>query len=108
MKILIRNFGPIAEVEFDLDKDLHLIYGKNAIGKSYAIYCLYCLLKHLKAWDRYAYSDNSLLIYSQNRPPLDFGAAFNLKEIRARRPKDLDLTDTFKCLVVDEIRSNLL
>ncbi len=47
MEIEIKNFGPIDHIKFDLDKDLHLIYGQNAIGKSYATYCLYCLLKNV-------------------------------------------------------------
>lgn len=49
MKIDIKNFGPISDLSFDLDKDLHLIYGENAIGKSYGAYCIYCLLKNFKA-----------------------------------------------------------
>lgn len=48
MEIEIKNFGPIDSLKFDLDKDLHLIYGQNAIGKSYATYCIYCLLKNIK------------------------------------------------------------
>ncbi len=108
VKVLIRNFGPIGEVEFDLDKDLHLIYGKNAIGKSYATYCLYCLLKHLRGWDRYLYSDKSLVLFSRIRPAVDFGALFNLKEIRSRKPSDYDITETFKTLIADEIRAGLL
>lgn len=51
MNIEIKSFGPIEHLKFDLEKDLHMIYGKNAIGKSYAIYCLYCLLKHIKGKD---------------------------------------------------------
>jgi len=47
MKIVIKNFGPIDSIELELTKDLHLIYGENAIGKSYATYCVYCLLKNL-------------------------------------------------------------
>jgi len=47
MKIAIKNFGPIDSIELELTKDLHLIYGENAIGKSYATYCVYCLLKNL-------------------------------------------------------------
>lgn len=45
MKIEIKNLGPISKFNFDVDKDLHLIYGKNSVGKSYAIYCVYILLK---------------------------------------------------------------
>ncbi len=45
MKISIKNFGPIDHFEFDLEKDLHVIYGENNIGKSWAIEGLYLLLK---------------------------------------------------------------
>lgn len=45
MKISIKNFGPIDHFEFDLEKDLHVIYGENNIGKSWAIGGLYLLLK---------------------------------------------------------------
>ncbi|OYX16547.1 MAG: hypothetical protein B7Z16_11285, partial [Algoriphagus sp. 32-45-6] len=48
MKIEIKNFGPIENLTFDLKKDLHLIFGENAIGKSYATYSLYCLIKNIK------------------------------------------------------------
>ena len=48
MEIEIKNFGPIDSLKVDLNKDLHLIYGQNAIGKSYATYCIYCLLKNIK------------------------------------------------------------
>jgi predicted ATP-dependent endonuclease of OLD family len=48
MQIEIKNFGPIDHIKVDLNKDLHLIFGKNAIGKSYTTYCIYCLLKNIK------------------------------------------------------------
>lgn len=48
MKIELRNFGPIYKFKFDLDKDLHVIYGENNIGKSYAIGVVYLILKNLK------------------------------------------------------------
>ncbi len=60
MEIEIKNFGPIDSLKFDLEKDLHLIYGQNAIGKSYATYCIYCLLKNIKnktTRGRYYYED---------------------------------------------------
>lgn len=47
MKILIKDLGPIHEFEFDLDKDLYLIYGKNSIGKSHAISAVYLILKNI-------------------------------------------------------------
>lgn len=45
MKITIENFGPIHKFEIDLSKNISLIYGKNNIGKSYAISVVYMLLK---------------------------------------------------------------
>ncbi|MGB0861682.1 MAG: AAA family ATPase [Saprospiraceae bacterium] len=47
MKIQIENFGPIHSFEFDLEEDFHIIYGKNNIGKSYAISVVYLLLKNI-------------------------------------------------------------
>ncbi len=46
MKITLKNFGPIAHFEFDVDKDMHVIFGKNNIGKSYAITAVYLILKN--------------------------------------------------------------
>lgn len=47
MKIEIENLGPIKKFEFDIEKDFHIIYGENNIGKSYAISTVYVLLKYL-------------------------------------------------------------
>ncbi|MDM8548898.1 AAA family ATPase [Desulfobacterales bacterium HSG2] len=45
MHIRIRNFGPIKDFSFDLTKDFVVIFGKNNIGKSYAISVVYLILK---------------------------------------------------------------
>lgn len=45
MKIEINNLGPIHHFEFDLEKDLHLLYGGNNVGKSFAVNVVYCVLK---------------------------------------------------------------
>ncbi|MDX2069639.1 MAG: AAA family ATPase [Haliscomenobacter sp.] len=47
MIVEIKNFGPIESFTFDLNKDLHFIIGENGVGKSYACYCLYCVLKNM-------------------------------------------------------------
>lgn len=47
MIVEIKNFGPIESFTFDLNKDLHFIIGENGVGKSYASYCLYCVLKNM-------------------------------------------------------------
>ncbi|MCU0323976.1 MAG: AAA family ATPase [Spirosomaceae bacterium] len=48
MKIELKNFGPIDHFEFDLDKDLHVIYGENNIGKSSIINAIYILTSSWK------------------------------------------------------------
>jgi len=48
MRITIENFGPVKHFEFDTEKDLFLIFGKNSVGKSYAISLVYLLLKEFK------------------------------------------------------------
>ncbi|MCU0470512.1 MAG: AAA family ATPase [Arcicella sp.] len=47
MIIELQNFGPIKSFKFDTDKDIHAIFGKNNIGKSYAISAVYLILKGL-------------------------------------------------------------
>jgi len=47
MQIKIKNFGPIKEFGLDLKKDFVVIFGKNNIGKSYAVSVVYLVLKHL-------------------------------------------------------------
>jgi len=48
MRITIENFGAIKHFEFDTDKDMYLIFGKNSVGKSYGISLIYLILKSLK------------------------------------------------------------
>lgn len=48
MIIELHNFGPIKSFSFDTDKDIHAIFGKNNIGKSYAISAVYLILKGLR------------------------------------------------------------
>jgi AAA15 family ATPase/GTPase len=48
MKIEIQNLGPIHHFEFDLEKDLHLLYGENNVGKSVAVTTLYLFLKSVQ------------------------------------------------------------
>lgn len=50
MKIQINNFGPVKQYEFDLCKDLHLIFGGNNIGKSYAITIVYLVIKSILSY----------------------------------------------------------
>ncbi len=51
MIIELHNFGPIKSFSFDTDKNIHAIFGKNNIGKSYAISAVYLILKGLREYD---------------------------------------------------------
>jgi predicted ATPase len=51
MIIKIKNFGPIKEFEIDLSKDFSIIYGKNNIGKSYAVSVVYLILKKIISYN---------------------------------------------------------
>lgn len=46
MIIQLKNFGPIKSFSIDLEKDFHLLIGRNSIGKSYAITAIYLILKN--------------------------------------------------------------
>lgn len=46
MKLRLTHIGPIREIEFDINADLTFVYGKNNIGKSYAITIMYLILKN--------------------------------------------------------------
>ena len=48
MKIRIENFGPIHSFEMDLEKDMHILYGENSVGKSTAIAIVYLVVKRLQ------------------------------------------------------------
>jgi predicted ATPase len=99
MKIEIRNFGPIDFLEFDLSKDLHLIYGENAIGKSYATYLLYCLIKNVKnkAIQR---SYWNFTLEDESR----FGDFYRkqLNRLKKSSKKEVDITTQFKELLRKE------
>ena len=43
------NVGPIDNVKINLEKDLTFVYGKNSIGKSYAITLTYLILKNFSS-----------------------------------------------------------
>ncbi len=46
-QIKMRNFGAIKEFDLDLKKNFVVLFGKNNIGKSYALSVVYLVLKHL-------------------------------------------------------------
>lgn len=66
MKITIENFGPINKFEIDLSKKISLIYGKNNIGKSYAISIVYMLLKSFPKMTKKSDLESAIRKYTSN------------------------------------------
>lgn len=66
MEIKILNFGPIKKFEFDLSKDLIMIYGKNNIGKSYSMSVIYLLLKNLSNIDHFRLGEITRITVGKN------------------------------------------
>jgi len=69
MKIEIRNFGPIHKFEVDLTKDLIAVYGKNNVGKSYALSLIYILVKNLISFQK-RLPHNKIIIASSDKKNL--------------------------------------
>lgn len=67
MLIQLFNFGPIKEFKIDLNKDLSFIYGKNNIGKSYAIMVIYLILKNLVSLESMGFHASSQYLF-RRRP----------------------------------------
>ena len=103
MEIEIKNFGPIDNLKFDLNKDLHLIYGQNAIGKSYATYCIYCLLKNIKNK-----AINNRYIYFEKPQQSSFEKFIKSKIKNIKADKPIDCTKDFLKLVEGELKEIIL
>jgi len=85
MQIKIRNFGPVKEFNFDLTKDFVVIFGKNNLGKSYAISAVYLVLKNLlnMKTDRIGKDDvlSRLVLSFQVDEMRVYNAALSLKKL---------------------------
>lgn len=104
MDIEIKNFGPIDSLKFNLEKDLHLIYGQNAIGKSYATYCLYCLIKNIKNKS----IQNRHMYYFEKEGENQFEKFVRLKVKNLKINKADDCTKDFITLIENELKEVIL
>jgi predicted ATPase len=94
MRITIENFGPVKHFEFDTDKDLFLIFGKNSVGKSYAISLVYLLLKEFKRNDVSSVSRDAFLFMPSHADARVFSKESYLKDELAAHVK-VDLINYF-------------
>ena len=98
MKIILDNFGPIQHLEIDLNNDIHLLYGQNSVGKSYAAYVVYLVVKAMEYLEKTA---------------LDFDIVPMQEHLETILEKNADkasvnLTDVTKDLLFKIIEQNLL
>ncbi|QCY69071.1 hypothetical protein FHG64_06430 [Antarcticibacterium flavum] len=103
MKIELRNFGPIDRLQFDLNKDLHLIFGQNAIGKSYATYGIYCLIKNIKNK-----SFRNRYFYYRDLDTNDFHKFIKNTLKNRKKQQRIDLSLKYKTLIENELRLIIL
>lgn len=103
MVITIKNFGPIGSLTFDINKDLNLIYGKNAIGKSYATYCLYNLIKNIK--DKTPRRRYISIDYFE-KSPLYNKFLNKIRLVKENSPQDI--TKIYKDIINEELSSVIL
>jgi len=98
MKISIKNLGPISAFDFDLSKDFNVIFGKNNIGKSYAITAIYLIIKNLT-------SEN----FNRNSFEMDyfyFRRQEGNKEDLKRRSPFFKLVDEYETEILKNTKSN--
>jgi predicted ATPase len=103
MQIEIKNFGPIDHIKVDLNKDLHLIFGKNAIGKSYTTYCIYCLVKNIKNK-----SSNFRHFYYRDIESNHFHKFIKSSLKSKAKTAEIDFTEKFIKLIEDDLKNIIL
>jgi predicted ATPase len=90
MQLHIKNMGPIDTIDVNVDSDLTFIYGKNNIGKSYAITIFYLILKNI------AFDAPFINRYFQGFFPLirfENDVSFKNLGNNLENDRDLDITD---------------
>ena len=104
MIIELQNFGPIKSFKFDTSKDMHAIFGKNNIGKSYAISAVYLILKNLREykedrlfWDKINSMDDKLQSIS-----------LKLIEIQNKNIDRLNFTKEIERLIMESLNSSFI
>ena len=90
MQLHLKNIGPIDSVDINVDSDLTFIYGRNNIGKSYAITILYLFLKNF-AFDL----PISIRLYFNHSPGIRYNDKDLITETKAKfeSSSEFDITD---------------
>ncbi|MHB8156097.1 MAG: AAA family ATPase [Desulfocucumaceae bacterium] len=105
MNINIYNFGPIKKFDLDFSKDLTVIYGRNNIGKSYAISMLYLILKSLT--NSSSFKRIALFMINDNQGP-NKDKISDLKKKIAEASKQIDITRQINSIVADKLNEAII
>jgi len=104
MIIEINNFGPISHLKIDMKKDLHIIYGKNAIGKSYATYCIYCIIKNVK---NKSINRNYYFLNEAREDETQKVFSELVKKLKKSKSKKINITEDFRKLYEMELHNQI-
>jgi predicted ATPase len=99
--ITIENFGAIKYFQFDTEKDMYLLFGKNSVGKSYAISLVYLILKNIlssskerKEYYSYSYEFKRKMEIDINRLE---------KKLEASNEKEIDISSYVEKKLISEL-----
>lgn len=103
MRITIQNFGAIKHFEFDTEKDMYLIFGKNSVGKSYGISLVYLILKLFANRGRDAF-DPEVFFFLTNDPDVEDV----IHKMPLRKGKRIDLANDINRHLVSYLKTYLI
>jgi predicted ATPase len=104
MIIELQNFGPIKSFKFDTSKDMHAIFGKNNIGKSYAISAVYLILKGLREYEY----DDGFSSTIPNNPEIENIVEFVARQFNEFKLEELDITNEINYRFNDSLNLSLM
>ena len=116
MFLTITNFGPISKFEYDLSKDLIVVYGDNNIGKSYAMQLVYLILKNLREYAQdWIARENQWHLFFHSQLPAGFLDRFlendglkSMIEAGVNRIRDTDISENIDSLIKKDILSHFI
>lgn len=109
MEFTLKNIGPISEVNIDINSNLSFIYGKNNIGKSYAITIIYLLLKAYTFENRFSFRRSFFYFFDVSfSDSYKKGANAILDQIKNTKENDIDISEQVKKYAGDLISALFL
>lgn len=109
MEFTLKNIGPISEVNIDINSNLSFIYGKNNIGKSYAITIIYLLLKAYAFESKILFRRSFFYFFDMSfSDSYKQGANAILEQIKKTTKDDIEISEYIKKYAADLISALFL